>query len=216
MICKEIKIIKLLQRFSRILQNDSHLTKIARKKLARVVREYFPLNIIRKNIQERAIQIHLTESLSRLPFVEAIFKDNTLLSSQLETYPVTQVLCDTGSDFSLIPYKLFKSMDFTSRNLMPKPVYNIKGSTGMSKNVVLGSYKLDIYIKNKMGQFGSITHKFLICNPSLQLDHILLGLDILEAMQAEIKCEDLQILAKLLNNDNYNRKMPMHISQILM
>ena len=56
----------------------------------------------------------------------------------------------------------------------------------MSKNVVLGSFKLDMYIKNKMGQFGRITHKFLVCNPSLQLDHILLGLDILEPMQAEI------------------------------
>ena len=62
LICTEIKIIKLLQRYSRILQNDSHLTKIARKKLARVVREYFPLNIIRKHIQNRAMQIHLTES----------------------------------------------------------------------------------------------------------------------------------------------------------
>ena len=78
------------------------------------------------SIQERAIQIHLTESSSKLPFIEAIFKDNTSLSSQLETYPVTRVLCDTGSDSILIPYKLFKSMGFTSRNLMPEPVYNIK------------------------------------------------------------------------------------------
>ena len=31
LLCTEIKIIKLLQRYSRILQNDAHLTKIARK-----------------------------------------------------------------------------------------------------------------------------------------------------------------------------------------
>ena len=104
---------------------------------------------------------------------------------------------------------MFKSMGFTSRNIMPGLVYNTKGSKGMCKNVVLGSYKLDIYIKNKMGQFGSITHKFLICNPSLQLDHILLGLDILEAMEAEIKCDDLQISAKLLDNHNQNMKMEL-------
>ena len=97
---------------------------------------------------------------------------------------MTRVLFDTGSDSSLIPYKLFKSMGFQSKCLMPEPIYNIKGSTGLSRNVVLGSIKLDMYIKNKMGQFGRIIHKFLICNPSLQLDHILLGLDILEAMQA--------------------------------
>ena len=79
----------------------------------------------------------------------------------------------------------------------------------MSKNVVLGSFKLDMYIKNKLGQFGRITHKFLICNPSLQLDHILLGLDILEAMQAEIKCENLQISATLNNHQNQAEKMDL-------
>ena len=60
-----------------------------------------------------------------------------------------------------------------------------------------------------MGQFGSLKHKFLICSPALQLDHILLGLDILEAMQAEIKCDHLQISAKLFDNDNKSMKMEL-------
>ena len=66
-----------------------------------------------------------------------------------------------------------------------------------------------VRLKNKLGQFGSLTHKFLICNPVLELDHILLGLDILEAMQAEIKCDNLKISAQLLDNDNKSMKMEL-------
>ena len=209
LLCTETKIIKLLKRYDRILHQGDYLTKMARRKLARVIRTYLPLNIDKQTIQKRALQINLTESTSKLPFVEAIFTNNTSLSNHPETYPVTRVLCDTGSDCSLIPYKLFKAMGFQSKCLMPEPIYNIKGSTGLSKNIVLGSIQLNMYIKTKWGQFGKINHKFLICNPSLQLDHILLGLDILGAMQAEIKCDGLQITATLQNDKNQVVKMDL-------
>ena len=45
LLCTETKIIKLLRRYSRILQQDAYITKMARRKLARVIRTYFPLNI---------------------------------------------------------------------------------------------------------------------------------------------------------------------------
>ena len=93
-------------------------------------------------------------------------------------------------------------MGFQSNSLMPEPIYNIKGSTGLSKNVVLGSIHLNIYVKTKQGTFGKIAHKFLICAPNLQLDNILLGLDLLSAMKAEIRCDGLQITAALHDNTN--------------
>ena len=103
-------------------------------------------------------------------------------------------------------------MGFQSKCLMPEPIYNIKGSTGLSKNVVLGSIQLNLYIKTKRGTFGKIAHKFLICAPNLQLDNILLGLDLLSAMQAEIRCDGLQITAAL--HDNTNQLVTMDLFTI--
>ena len=70
---------------------------------------------------------------------------------------------------------------------------------------------MQISIKNKEGQFGSFRHKFLICNLDLQLDHILLGIDILAAMKAKIKCDGIQISANLYDNNNQNTEMDLAI-----
>ena len=69
LLCTETKIIKLLRRYDRILHQGDYLTKMARRKLARVIRTYLPLNIDKQLIQKRALQINLTESTSKLPFV---------------------------------------------------------------------------------------------------------------------------------------------------
>ena len=211
-VCTDRRVIKMLNRYDRILKDGNCLTIRARRDLARVIRNHIPLKFDKQLQRDNAIQINLTESASKLPFVEAIFTHNTPLPTQLDTYPINRALCDTGSDCSLIPYKLFKEMGFRSNCLMPEPIYNIKGSTGLSKNVVLGSISLRIYVKTKKGTFGHISHKFLVCAPNLQLDNILLGLDLLSAMKAQIQCDGLQITAAL--HDNTNQLVTMDLFTI--
>ena len=70
LISPEIKITKILHKWRSILNRGCHLTKNARKKLARMIREYIPLNIKSKNIKSKSIDINITESSSKLPFVE--------------------------------------------------------------------------------------------------------------------------------------------------
>ena len=201
-ICTEPLVIKLLHRYNRILKQGGPLSIRARKKLAAVVRTHIPLTFNKQLRKNRAIQINLAESVSKLPFVEAIFTHISPLPDQLATFPINRALCDTGSDCSLIPFKLFKEMGFRSSSLMKEPIYNIKGSTGLSKDVVLGSIHLNLYVKSIHGTFGRIAHKFLVCAPRLQLDNILLGLDLLSAIKADIRCDGLQITAALQDNTN--------------
>ena len=122
-----------------ILNGGCHLTKNARKKLARMIREYIPLNIKSRNIKSKSIEINITQSSSKLPFVEAIFRDpNSSQLNQEKTYNTMRMLIGTGSDCSLIPYNTFKSMGFQCRNMMQPTIYNSKGSTGMCKIVIFG------------------------------------------------------------------------------
>ena len=123
--CTKPTVLKLLHRYNRILQQGASLSVRARKMLSAVVRTHIPLTFNKQQQKNRAIQINLAESVSKLPFVEAIFTHISPLPDQLATFPIHRALCDTGSDCSLIPFKLFKEMGFRTSSLMKEPKYNI-------------------------------------------------------------------------------------------
>merc|ERR1712030_189290 len=77
-VCTEHRVIKMLNRYDRILKDGNCLTIRARRDLARVIRNHIPLKYDKQLQRENAIQINLTESASNLPFVEAIFTLNNL------------------------------------------------------------------------------------------------------------------------------------------
>ena len=208
-ICTKPAVLKLLNRYHKILKQGASLSVRARRKLSAVVRTHLPLTSNKTQQRNTAIQINLAESISKLPFVEVIFTHISPLPDQLATFPIQRALCDTGSDCSLIPFKLFKAMGFKSSCLMKEPKYNIKGSTGLEKDVVLGGVHLHLYIKSTNGTFGRVKHKFLVCHPCLQLDNILLGLDVLSVMKADIHCDGLKITADLQDNTNKLIKMDL-------
>ena len=71
-ICTKPTVLKLLNRYNRILKQGASLSVRARKMLSAVVRTHIPLTLNKQQQKNTAIQMNLAESVSKLPFVEVM------------------------------------------------------------------------------------------------------------------------------------------------
>ena len=91
-------------------------------------------------------------------------------------------LIDSGSSDNLIPYKTFKSLNLDKSTILDSSVkYNIRSSSGMTKDGILGTTHLPISIlTNKNSIVTSKPVKFLVAHKNFNLDENILGTQFLK------------------------------------
>ena len=101
-----------------------------------------------------------------------------MLSILVNNHP-TPCILDTGSTYTLIPFKLWKKLNLNQNQLDTSVLFNINSASHRNHNAVLGQIVLDLAIKNVNGDEQLIRQKCLILRPELQLQLVLLGNDFL-------------------------------------
>ena len=69
-------------------------------------------------------------------------------------------ILDSGSTYTLIPFKLFQKMNIRPNNLNTSIIYNINSASHRNLNAVLGSITLDIVLKTKQQEDLLVRQKF--------------------------------------------------------
>ena len=101
-----------------------------------------------------------------------------LLSFYLNGH-LTEGVLDTGSTFTLVPYKFWKTLKINQSMLNTSTNFNINSASHCNKDAVLGQIVLTFKVCNEKGDEQVIEQNCLILRPELDLQLILLGNDFL-------------------------------------
>ena len=101
-----------------------------------------------------------------------------MLSILVNGFQTTCIL-DTGSTFTLVPFKFWKQLQINQNKLNTTVHFNINSASHCNKDAVLGQIVLDLTIVNVKGNTQLLKQNCLILRPELDLQLILLGNDFL-------------------------------------
>ena len=101
-----------------------------------------------------------------------------MLSILVNGFQTTCIL-DTGSTFTLVPFKFWKQLQINQNKLNTAVHFNINSASRCNKDAVLGQIVLDLTISNVKGDTQLLKQNCLILRPELDLQLILLGNDFL-------------------------------------
>ena len=138
---------------------------------------YKIISLIEKNLnipytKPKDITIQLTKIKEKLVHISG-----TIINKHNTKPTFDKFLIDSGSSDNIIPYKTYKSLNLDKFTILDCTTqYNIRSSSGMTKNGILGTTYLPISILTKNNKIiTSKPTKFLIANKTFNLDENILG-----------------------------------------
>ena len=121
--------------------------------------------------------------------VHTLIANSVDLGLMISAYINGKTVCcilDTGSTYSLIPHKIWKTLKVNPNLLDSSITYNINSASHKVTDAVLGRISLAFQIVNSNGEKQSIFQTCLILREHLDLQYILLGNDFLTANSVKI------------------------------
>ena len=101
-----------------------------------------------------------------------------MINASINSRTVCCIL-DTGSTFTLIPFKIFKLLNLNPTLLDSSVTYNINSVSHRVSDAVLGKMPFNVQITNTNGEIQSINQECLVSRDTLDLQYVLLGNDFL-------------------------------------
>jgi hypothetical protein len=136
-----------------------------------------------------------------------------MISAKINGQTVCCIL-DTGSTFTLIPYKIWKLLKLNPSLLDCSVVYNINSASHKVTDAVLGRISLPFQITNSEGEIQSIFQTCLVLKEHLDLQYVLLGNDFLTANTVNISYNlDSKVVS--INKQNVKMLQPTAISNMV-
>ena len=108
-----------------------------------------------------------------------------LISAKINGQTICCIL-DTGSTFSLVPHKIWKSLKINPMLLDCSVTYNINSASHRVSDAVIGRITLPFQVTNSNGEVQFIMQDSLILRKHLDLQYILLGNDFMKANSISI------------------------------
>ena len=205
-LCKQLK---TLQKFKKIVSTGSVLKIKFRQKLLMIIND-----LLQINIEKNTKTVFISDiNQEKLPFGQGIIFPKHYKNQFLQLN-MLKFLVDCGSDCSILPYSIFKNLNFNDNQLQKCGNYNLKGSTGTLKNVFLGKIDLKISLKTENKSFYKSTVSFFITNPSVSLSTIILGNDWLKSTKAVISYPNDNIIVNCSLFDKYNKQQDCRLQLV--
>ena len=109
-----------------------------------------------------------------------------LISAKINGQTICCIL-DTGSTFSLVPHKIWKSLKINPMLLDCSVTYNINSASHRVSDAVIGCITLPFQVTNSNGEVQFIMQDSLILREHLDLQYIFLGNDFMKANSVSIQ-----------------------------
>ena len=131
----------------------------------------------------------LVESSWLLKPIERLVANSVDLGLMISVTINGQTVCcilDTGSTFSLVPHKIWKSLKINPSLLDCSVTYNINSASHRVSDAVIGRISLPFQITNSNGEAQFVMEDSLILLKHLDLQYILLGNDFTKSNSVSI------------------------------
>ena len=96
---------------------------------------------------------------------------------------------------NLLSWNLVTELGFKMKHLTKTEKFNLKSSSQLVENAIMGMLTLPIYIvlnsgcKTEEHKFAKIHVDFLVANPKIRLDVVILGMPFLNQSKTKIACK---------------------------
>ena len=177
------KILNKLIRFEHLLSKDLKWSKF--NYYCKVLLKAINID----NMKHDSYSVHtisLPDPNKQLPYIFGNLVIHKREPEVSQKCPILPLLCDSGAELNILSLSHLKTLGISQKILNNSCKYNIKSSTELKKDAIMGTINLTLYLAGENGHFGRVQGvMFLVAKDTVALDEIILSTQFFQDVEAK-------------------------------